>query len=176
MEISEMKIQTKIKKKYIRNEGPVKVCKGKSRVLSVQETHPAAVAIKLNDEQGGNYKVTGYGVRLFDKDGAPFAVIKGVTKDKTGFCIYNSTVKRSKELMPELSKHIFKDRKGHPEAILDNVSIEMLSIDLLNKLRSVSSDGRMLKLKEREEKRNKKLSKKNKNFSSQVQENQIKAS
>lgn len=149
----------KAKKVYVQNNGPVVVCKGASRRLSVAKDHPAALAIDLNKKAGGSSEITGYGVRLADKDGLVFAVIKGVTDDKTAFCVYHTTVQSAKERYETLANVMRRDRKGKDEVLVDEITSERMNESMLAKLHTLATEGLAFKLKAREARKAKKASK-----------------
>ncbi len=148
------------KKRYIQSNGPVTVCKGASRLIKVTKDHPAALAIELNEKMGGKSRVTGYGVRLADKDGFVYAVIKGVTKDKTAFGVYHSNYRSAKERYETLASNIRQDRKGSPLALVDDIDRDRVSEALLQKIHTLASEGAQAKVAARAEKRAAKQAKK----------------
>ena len=143
----------KAKKVYVQDNGPVVVCKGASRKLSVAKDHPAALAIELNKKAGGSSEITGYGVRLADKDGLVFAVIKGVTGEKTAFCVYHTTVKSAKERYETLANVMRQDRKGKDEVLVDEITRERMNESMLNKLHTLATEGLAAKLKARSDRK-----------------------
>lgn len=95
-----------VKNRYVRDNGPVAVIDGPSRLIRVGTDHPAAQAIELVKELGGSAKATPTGLRLSDESGREFAIV-AATKQRANFYVERVSVEKAKEVAGDLGSWDF---------------------------------------------------------------------
>lgn len=92
--------------RYVRDNGPVAVIDGPSRLIRVGTDHPAAAAIEIVKEMGGTAKATPTGLRLNDESGREFAIV-AATKQRANFYLPCVSVEKAKEIAGDLGSWDF---------------------------------------------------------------------